>query len=80
VITVDGTDYEYKAEAEGGLTLSDGARWWGTRVRYRRAGIADKRWAQFILLDVHPFDTGLIEVAIKAHATGKRIADASPQI
>lgn len=73
-VTAAGNEYEYQAEAEGGITLSEGVKWWGTRVRYRRVGVADRRWTKFLLVDVHPFDTAEIEHAVAEHSQGRMTA------
>lgn len=73
-IDVSGTTYEYSAEAEAGFSLSDGAKWWGTRVKYRRVGIADRRWTNFLLVDVHPFDGDTIRHAVSEFVQGRMTA------
>jgi hypothetical protein len=64
---VDGIDYEHEAEADAGVFLSTGERWWGSRIKYRRRGIADKRWTKLIACDVHPFDYEKIAQMIEQH-------------
>lgn len=71
-LLVNGVRYEIVVEAEAGLTLSTGARWWGSRVKYRRANIADKRWTKFLLIDIHPFDHMAIEQAMRAYMEAPR--------
>ncbi len=66
-MNIDGIDYEHEAEAEAGVFLSSGVRWWGSRVKYRRRGVADKRWTRLILTDVHPFDYETIGKMIEQH-------------
>lgn len=70
MLEVAGVTYEHTAEAEAGISLRTGERWWGSRIRYRRTGIADKRWVKLLLVDVHPFDTERITAAIELHITG----------
>lgn len=57
--------FEYEAEAEAGVSLGDGQRWWGTRIRYRELGT--RRWQRTVLLDVHPLDTDAVELALHAY-------------
>ena len=61
-VWVDGTPYQYEAEAEAGVNLGTGCRWWGTHVKVR-PGITG-RWLRFNLVDVHPFDTRTVERGI----------------
>lgn len=70
-IEVAGVRYEHTAEAEAGVYI-EGGRWWGTRIRYRRVGIADKRWTKFLLIDTHPFDFEAIKSAVELHVNEAR--------
>jgi hypothetical protein len=63
-ITVCGVAHQYEAEAEAGIFLSTGVRWWGTRVKYR-PGLRGA-WRSFILQDVHPFDSEAVRDALAA--------------
>lgn len=68
-IEVEGVRYEHTAEAEAGIYMGTGERWWGSRIRYRRIGIADKRWTKILLVDVHPFDFEKVKEAVTLHIT-----------
>lgn len=70
-IEIDGIRYEHQAEADAGIYFSSGQRWWGTRIRYRRLGIADKRWTKVLAVDVHPFDFESIRSVVETHVTGE---------
>lgn len=61
-------EYEIEAEAEAGISLTDGSRWWGTRVRYRQP--PTRRWQHVVLIDVHPFDSEKIAFALGEVVTG----------
>jgi hypothetical protein len=58
-VTVRGVAYQFEAEAEAGLELGTGKRWWGTRVKYRPG--TRGRWRSVLLIDVHPFAAGEVE-------------------
>lgn len=73
-ILIDGTPISYETEANAGITLRDGARWWGTLVKWRR-GTAG-RWYRFTLVDVHPFDTASVEGGLRAYV--KRQVEGKP--
>lgn len=60
--TVDGVPFQWDCEAEAGVNLADGERWWGTRVRYRPG--TRGAWRTFVLVDVHPFDADAIHAAL----------------
>lgn len=62
-ITVNGTPYQYEADAAAGISLDNGKRWWGTQLRWR-AGVAG-HWKRGVLVDVHPFDFHTIEAALE---------------
>lgn len=63
-LEVDGTTYQYLAEASGGVSLTTGDRWWGTWLKYRAAG--DRRWRTVTLVDTHPFEQEKIAAALAA--------------
>ncbi len=65
---IAGTTYQYTAEAEAGVYLDNGARWWGTRLRYRPAGRG--RWRHKVLVDVHPLDFRTVNAALEAIVRG----------
>jgi hypothetical protein len=70
----DVTLYEYVAEAAAGVSINDGAQWWGTRVSYRSTS---RRWEKITLVDIHPFDVESIEGYI-ALRVGGRVAPSAP--
>jgi hypothetical protein len=59
----DLSGYEVESFPEAGISLSDGSKWWGTRVKFRKKG--SRRWDSVILTDVHPFDTNAIAAGLK---------------
>lgn len=63
----NGIRYEVDASADAGINLSDSSKWWGTRIRYRRMNIADKRWHKFLVIDLHPFDFENVKHAVSAY-------------
>ena len=62
-IRVDGVPYTYDTEAEAGIYLSTGERWWGTRLKWR-PGTAGK-WNRVVLEGVHPFDYDAVAEAAR---------------
>ncbi len=50
----NGTPYQYVAEAEAGVYLQGGGRWWGTRVKYRPG--TRGAWRSLLLVGTHPMD------------------------
>jgi len=67
-IRIAGQPYSYETEANAGITLSDGRRWWGTLVKWRPGTTG--RWRRFTLVDVHPFDAKAIERGLRAYVLG----------
>ena len=65
--TINCDEYEYEAEPTDGVNLSDGSAWWGTRVKYRKAGA--RRWQRFTLVDSHAWDSEAIVAAIDYQVT-----------
>lgn len=61
-VVVGGEHFQWDCEAEAGVNLSDGQRWWGTRVKWRPC--IKGRWQTFLLVDVHPFDVDNIRGAL----------------
>jgi hypothetical protein len=62
-IHIAGEPFQYEAEADAGIYLSTGERWFGTSVRWR-PGISG-RWQRCSLIDVHPFDFDAVEVGLR---------------
>lgn len=62
-ITVSGVPYQYDAEADAGIYLSSGERWWGSRIKWR-AGTAG-RWQHVIIQDLHPMDYSGVADALR---------------
>lgn len=60
--------YQWEAEAAAGIRLSDGAMWHGTRIKYRPGTTG--RWRYVTVLDLHPMDTPLVTMALRAHIAG----------
>lgn len=46
--------YQYETEASAGISLGDGEKRWGTRVRFRRG--TGGRWTKINVIGLHPFD------------------------
>lgn len=59
-----GTPYQYETEADAGIALAKGERWWGTRIRYR-PGVRGK-WFSTIVRDLHPMDYVAVDAALRA--------------
>lgn len=66
-LVVAGMPYQYEAEANAGISLDTGERWWGTLVRWRPGTYG--RWHRTTLVDVHPMDGELVERALRAWLT-----------
>ena len=64
-LTVEGTPFTYEVEANAGIVLSTGERWWGTLVKWRPG--TSGRWRRFNLRDVHPFDEKAIRAALSLY-------------
>lgn len=70
IVHVDETAYELEPAADAGVTLGEGRRWFGTRVRYRPTaetlGGGTGRWRSYLLVDVHPMDEEKIRESFPA--------------
>jgi len=66
-IHINGEPITYDVEANAGIALADGERWWGTLVKWRRG--TSGKWNRFNLVDVHPFDTKAVERGLTAYVT-----------
>lgn len=64
-IRIGGTPYQYEAEANAGLYLTSGERWWGTLVKFRPG--TSGRWERLNLIDVHPMDVATVEEHLVAY-------------
>lgn len=67
-LQINGEPITYESEADAGISLSTGDRWWGTRIRWR-PGTSGK-WRALTLIDVHPFDTEAIEAGLVLYVKG----------
>jgi hypothetical protein len=68
-IKVNGEPVSYETEANAGISLTNGHRWWGTLVKWRRG--TSGKWNRFTIIDVHPFDTEKIEAALTTYVIGR---------
>lgn len=57
--------YQYEAEAEAGISLTSGERWFGSRIRFRVG--TSGRWHHVIAVNVHPMDGAAVEATLRAH-------------
>lgn len=74
-VRINDVPYSYDAEAEAGIFLSSGERWWGTRIKWRR-GTAGK-WNRALFVDLHPCDYDAVHAAITTYLADK-VGLASP--
>ena len=57
---LDGDGVEVKVEAAAGVDMTNGRRWFGTRVYWRLRPARSRRWDKALLVDVHPFDEDVV--------------------
>lgn len=67
-LQINGDPITYEAEANAGVSLSTGSRWWGTLIKWRRG--TSGKWNRITIMDVHPFDTEAIEAGLCEYVKG----------
>lgn len=70
-LNVNGEPITYETEADAGINLTTGARWWGTRIKWRRG--TSGKWNRVSVIDTHPFDTNAIELALGIYLSEKGV-------
>ncbi len=54
-VVVKGTPVQYECDAFAGIGITEGTRYFGTRIKWRKG--TSGRWNHFNVVDLHPFDS-----------------------